>query len=137
MIEKLKMIEKLSWIRISVSLAASGFALWSMAQVLGCQPDKETVAWIIIVWSLGPPIWFVVENWLVKAPVLADIKSAKDELDAAEDTKAEDKLADAKAKLAKHESNLTKLTAELKTGQELAGKFWAAIAAALFAIYKL
>ena len=89
-------------IRCVVSVVASAVALCSLAAVWRKDPCKEIVAVIIIVWTLGPPVWFFLEQVLVDQ-IAVDKPTMK----------------------------------ELEAGQELASKFWASVAAALFAIHQL
>lgn len=92
--------EKLKFIRVFVALLASLSAVVSFLFIWRVQPCNGIVATIIILWTLGPPIWFALEHMLASK---------------IDDYSMED----------------------LKIGQELASKFWAAIAASLFAIYQL
>ena len=94
--------EKLKIARYSVAGVASFIAVVSLALVWRAQPCKAVVATIILLWTLGPPIWFAAEYMMVKKM-----------------------------------KNWPAQMEDLKAGQELAGKFWAAIAASLFAIYQL
>jgi|688.fasta_scaffold1007932_1 hypothetical protein len=94
--------DKLKAIRALVSSLAIFAALASWWLVSSYPKCNEWITLVIVVWSVGPPIWFACESWLFDA-VSGDKPS--------------------------HEA--------LKRGQELATKFWAGIAAALFAIHKL
>jgi len=89
-------------IRALVSVLAIVAALTSWWIVSSCSDNKEWITAVILIWSVGPPIWFVCESWFYDA-ISGDKPSPE----------------------------------ALKRGQELATKFWAGVAAALFAIHKL